>query len=43
MSDANGLTRILDEDMDEELLSKMPNWFRFLREAYEKQRMRNVD
>jgi hypothetical protein len=28
------LTSILTEDIDEEILAKMPEWFRRLREAY---------
>lgn len=39
----NDLTRILIEDLDEEILSKMPDWFRTLRETYQRQKMRNVD
>jgi hypothetical protein len=30
------LTSILTEDIDEEILAKMPEWFRRLREAYKK-------
>jgi hypothetical protein len=29
------IKRILLEDIDEEVLSKMPEWFRLLRKAYE--------
>jgi hypothetical protein len=29
------IKRILLEDIDEEVLSKMPEWFRLLRRAYE--------
>ena len=43
MSDANDPIRILMEELDEEVLSRMPDWFRTLREAYKKQKMRNVD
>jgi len=43
MSDENDLAGILVEDIDEETLSKMPDWFKVLREAYEKQKMTNVD
>jgi len=28
------LTRILCEDLDEEILDKMPEWFKVLRQAY---------
>jgi len=35
MSDEDDLARILVEDIDEEILSKMPDWFKILREAYE--------
>lgn len=29
---------ILIEDMDEEILARMPEWFRILRRTYEKRR-----
>ena len=43
MSDEDDLARVLVEDVDEEILSEMPNWFKVLREAYEKQKIMNVD
>jgi len=42
MSDKNDLARILVEDIDEETLSKIPDWFKILREAYEKQKMKKT-
>lgn len=33
------VTEILREDMDEELLKRMPLWFRRLKEAHEKKRL----
>jgi len=30
--------KILSEDIDEEILSRMPDWFRTLRRAYAKRR-----
>lgn len=38
---AMGLTNILCEDLDEEVLKRMPIWFRVLREAYAKQSRKN--
>jgi len=35
MSDEDSPTRILVDDIDKEILSKMPHWFKILREAYE--------
>jgi len=34
MFQKNNLKRILIEDIDEEILKKMPEWFRVLRDAY---------
>jgi len=34
MSEEDNPTRIVVEDIDEEILSKMPDWFKILREAY---------
>ena len=31
------ITEVLTEDLDEEVLKRMPPWFRILREAYVKQ------
>jgi len=33
------LTCILTEEIDEEILSKMPEWFRILREEYKKKNL----
>ena len=42
MSDEDDLARILVESIDEEILSKMPDWFKILREAYE-EKVANVN
>jgi len=34
----NEVKRILLEDIDEEILEKMPEWFRVLRRAYKKRK-----
>jgi len=34
------LIKVLVEDLDEEILKRMPLWFRRLREAYAKKRSR---
>ena len=33
-----GIVSILVEEMDEDILKKMPNWFKILRESYIKRR-----
>jgi len=42
MSDEDNLTGIVVEDIDEEILSKMPDWFRMLREAIKTKRDRDA-
>lgn len=37
------LIRVLVEDLDEEVLKRMPLWFRRLREAYARRRLRTFD
>jgi len=34
---------ILDEDINEEVLARMPEWFRKLREEYRKQKFQDLD
>jgi len=34
---------ILDEDINEEVLVRMPEWFRKLREEYRKQKFQDLD
>ena len=36
------LTRILYEDLDEEVLERMPEWFRALKEAHEKNHLKLI-
>jgi len=43
MSDENDQARILVENIDDEILSRMPGWFRILRETYEKRKTMNID
>ena len=38
---AEGLINILREDLDEEVLRRMPAWFKVLREAHARQAMKN--
>jgi len=35
-----GMTNLLTGEMDEDVLAKMPDWFRFLRENYQKSKGR---
>lgn len=34
MEDEEDSVKILTEDMDDEILARMPEWFRVMREAY---------
>jgi len=36
------ITEILTEELDEEILGRMPEWFRILREGYKKRQLRQM-
>jgi len=36
------ITEILTEELDEEILERMPEWFRILREVYKKRQLRQM-
>jgi len=39
MKDNKKLLEILHKEIDEEILSQLPEWFRILREAYERKKV----